>query len=60
MVDSRGSVCAMPRPGTDHVMERGSRRAAPRARERLGNAWLIAAVVVAAVVLIGFALRFVV
>jgi hypothetical protein len=39
-------------------MERGSRRAAPRARERLGYAWLIAVVVVAAVVLIGFALRF--
>jgi hypothetical protein len=40
-------------------MERGSRRAAPRARERLGNAWLIAVVVVAAVVLIGFGLRLV-
>ncbi|HET9287123.1 MAG TPA: hypothetical protein VFO26_06150 [Gaiella sp.] len=40
-------------------MERGSRRGAPRARERLGTAWLLAAVVVAAVVLIGFTLRLV-
>jgi hypothetical protein len=40
-------------------VERGSLRRAPRARERLGSAWLLAAVVVAAVVVVGFLLRLV-
>jgi hypothetical protein len=38
-------------------MERASRTTAPRARDRLGSAWLVAAVVIAVIVVAGFVLR---